>query len=113
MLAVLPGVMPIIGDSDAEARAKLSLLQSFLSPTNALVLVSSDIDKTRRIGKALYKNAVVVECWGLKNEKNPRYVDFRAAARKAEEMVRRPIPPSWTKPAAEPRRSKSRPEARS
>jgi alkanesulfonate monooxygenase SsuD/methylene tetrahydromethanopterin reductase-like flavin-dependent oxidoreductase (luciferase family) len=40
-LAVLPGVMPIIGDTDAEARAKLSLLQSFLSPTNAQVLVSS------------------------------------------------------------------------
>jgi alkanesulfonate monooxygenase SsuD/methylene tetrahydromethanopterin reductase-like flavin-dependent oxidoreductase (luciferase family) len=40
-LAVLPGVMPIIGETDAEAKAKLSLLQSYLSPTNALVLVSS------------------------------------------------------------------------
>jgi FMN-dependent oxidoreductase (nitrilotriacetate monooxygenase family) len=40
-LAVLPGVMPIIGDTDAEAKAKLSLLQSWLSPTNAAVLVSS------------------------------------------------------------------------
>jgi FMN-dependent oxidoreductase (nitrilotriacetate monooxygenase family) len=39
-LAVLPGVMPIIGDTEAEARAKLSTLQSYLSPTNALVLVS-------------------------------------------------------------------------
>jgi FMN-dependent oxidoreductase (nitrilotriacetate monooxygenase family) len=40
-VAVLPGVMPIIGDTDAEAKAKLAQLQSFLSPDNALVLVSS------------------------------------------------------------------------
>ena len=40
-LSVLPGVMPIIGHTDAEAKAKLSRLQSFLSPSNALVLVSS------------------------------------------------------------------------
>jgi len=40
-VCVLPGVMPIIGHTDAEAREKLSRLQSFLSPTNALVLVSS------------------------------------------------------------------------
>jgi FMN-dependent oxidoreductase (nitrilotriacetate monooxygenase family) len=40
-LAVLPGVMPIIGATDAEARDKLSLLQSWLTPTNALTLVSS------------------------------------------------------------------------
>lgn len=40
-LTVLPGVMPIVGDTDAEAKAKLSTLQSFLTPENALVLVSS------------------------------------------------------------------------
>ena len=40
-LSVLPGVMPIIGHTDAEAKARLSLLQSFLTPSNALVLVSS------------------------------------------------------------------------
>jgi alkanesulfonate monooxygenase SsuD/methylene tetrahydromethanopterin reductase-like flavin-dependent oxidoreductase (luciferase family) len=33
--------MPIIGDTDAEAKAKLSVLQSFLTPSNALTLVSS------------------------------------------------------------------------
>ncbi len=42
-VAVLPGVMPIIGQSDAEARDKLSLLQSWLTPTNAAVLVSGRI----------------------------------------------------------------------
>jgi FMN-dependent oxidoreductase (nitrilotriacetate monooxygenase family) len=40
-LSVLPGVMPIIGRTEAEAKEKLARLQSFLSPGNALVLVSS------------------------------------------------------------------------
>jgi len=38
---VLPGVMPILGRTDAEAHDKLALLQSWLTPTNALTLVSS------------------------------------------------------------------------
>jgi FMN-dependent oxidoreductase (nitrilotriacetate monooxygenase family) len=42
-LAVLPGVMPIIGASEAEAREKLSKLQSWLTPTNAATLVASRI----------------------------------------------------------------------
>ncbi len=37
---VLPGVMPVIGATDAEAKDKLSLLQSWLTSTNALKLVS-------------------------------------------------------------------------
>jgi DNA polymerase-3 subunit delta len=58
-------------------------------PSTTLVLVSTDLDRTRRLGKALLKHASIVECWGLKNEKNPRFIDFRATARRAEEMVRR------------------------
>jgi N-acetyl-S-(2-succino)cysteine monooxygenase len=42
-LAVLPGVMPIIGASVAEARETLSKLQSWLTPTNAATLVASRI----------------------------------------------------------------------
>jgi N-acetyl-S-(2-succino)cysteine monooxygenase len=42
-LAILPGVMPIIGASESEAREKLARLQSFLTPTNAAVLVASRI----------------------------------------------------------------------
>jgi len=42
-LAVLPGVMPVIGATDAEAKDKLSLLQSWLTPTNAAILVSGRI----------------------------------------------------------------------
>jgi FMN-dependent oxidoreductase (nitrilotriacetate monooxygenase family) len=39
-LAILPGVMPIIGHTEAEAREKLSRLQRFLVADNALTLVS-------------------------------------------------------------------------
>ena len=42
-MAILPGVMPIIGRSDAEAREQLARLQSWLSPGNAAQLVSSRI----------------------------------------------------------------------
>src|ERR1700722_8073734 len=42
-LAVLPGVMPIIGASDAEAREQLAKLQSWLTPTHAATLVTSRI----------------------------------------------------------------------
>jgi FMN-dependent oxidoreductase (nitrilotriacetate monooxygenase family) len=42
-IAVLPGVMPVIGATDAEARAKLAKLQSWITPTNAVTLVASRI----------------------------------------------------------------------
>jgi FMN-dependent oxidoreductase (nitrilotriacetate monooxygenase family) len=42
-VTVLPGVMPIIGVTESEARDKLSLLQSWLTATNALTLVTSRI----------------------------------------------------------------------
>jgi FMN-dependent oxidoreductase (nitrilotriacetate monooxygenase family) len=40
---ILPGVMPIIGDTDAQAKEQLDRLQSWLTPTNALALVSQRI----------------------------------------------------------------------
>jgi hypothetical protein len=46
-MAVLSGVMPIIGSTEAEARDKLSRLQSWLTPTKALAQV------TGRIGYAV------------------------------------------------------------
>jgi N-acetyl-S-(2-succino)cysteine monooxygenase len=42
-LSVLPGVMPIIGASEAEAKEKLNRLQSWLTPTNGLTLVTGRI----------------------------------------------------------------------
>ena len=42
-LPILPGVMPIIGDTDEQAKEQLDRLQSWLTPTNALALVSQRI----------------------------------------------------------------------
>jgi FMN-dependent oxidoreductase (nitrilotriacetate monooxygenase family) len=39
-IALLPGVMPIIGATEAEAREKLNLLQSFVTGSNAATLLS-------------------------------------------------------------------------
>jgi FMN-dependent oxidoreductase (nitrilotriacetate monooxygenase family) len=39
-LSILPGVMPIIGESDSEAKEQLAKLQSWLTSTNAVTLVS-------------------------------------------------------------------------
>lgn len=78
--------------ADAEPPGDLDALTRYVqdpSPSTTLVLVASDIDRTRRAGKAILKHATVVECWGLKTEKNPRFLDLRAAARMAEQMVRR------------------------
>jgi DNA polymerase III subunit delta len=79
-------------DTDGEPPSDLDALTKYVEDpveSTTLVLVSSDIDKTRRAGKAILKHAAVVECWGLKGEKNPRFLDLRAAARIAEQMVRR------------------------
>src|SRR3954452_3794058 len=42
-LPILPGVMPIIGETDERAKEQLARLQSWLTPTNALALVSQRI----------------------------------------------------------------------
>jgi N-acetyl-S-(2-succino)cysteine monooxygenase len=42
-MTILPGVMPIVGRTDAEAKAQLDRLQGWLTPTNALTLVSNRI----------------------------------------------------------------------
>ena len=39
-VSILPGVMPIIGETDEQAKEQLSRLQSWLTSTNALTLVS-------------------------------------------------------------------------
>lgn len=79
-------------DEGNEAAQDTDVLTRYVEspvPSTTLVLVSTDLDRTRRLGKALLKHASIVECWGLKNEKNPRFIDFRATARRAEEMIRR------------------------
>ena len=40
-LAILPGVMPVIGATQAEARNKLATLQAFVTDTNSLAMLSN------------------------------------------------------------------------
>ena len=55
------------------------------------MLVASDVDRSRRVGKTLYRTATVVECWGLKPGKDARVVDLRQVARVAEQLVRKAV----------------------
>jgi DNA polymerase-3 subunit delta len=59
-------------------------------PLTTLVFVAADVDRTRRLYKALQKQATIVECWGLKGSKDAR-VDLRQAARQAEQLVRHAV----------------------
>ena len=42
-VSILPGVMPIVGETDQQAKEQLDKLQGWLTPTNALALVSNRI----------------------------------------------------------------------
>jgi DNA polymerase-3 subunit delta len=81
-------------DTDAEPPSDLDVLTTYIqhpSASTTLVLTASDLDKSRKAGKAIVKHATVVECWGLKTEKNPRYLDLRATARVAEQLVKKAV----------------------
>jgi DNA polymerase-3 subunit delta len=81
-------------EEGSEPASDLDALTEYVqnpSPSTTLVIAANDIDKTRRAGKAILKHATVVECWGLKTEKNPRYTDFRATARVAEQLVKKTV----------------------
>jgi DNA polymerase-3 subunit delta len=59
-------------------------------PLTVLILLATDVDRTRRLYKALQKQATIVECWGLKGGKDAR-VDLRQVARQAEQLVRQSV----------------------
>ena len=59
-------------------------------PQTTLVLLASDIDRTRRLSKALLKQATIVECWGLKQSKDAK-VNLWQVAKHAEQLVRQAV----------------------
>ncbi len=68
-------------------------LEAYVSspePQTVLIFLASDVDRTRRLYKALQKQATIVECWGLKDSKDAR-VDLRQVARQAEQFVRQAV----------------------
>ena len=52
--------------------------------------LASDIDRTRRLSKALLKQATIVECWGLKQSKDAK-VNLWQVAKQAEQLVRQAV----------------------
>ena len=59
-------------------------------PSTTLVLVAADVDRSRRIGKTIHKNATIVECWGLKQGRDARRSTC-GRWRVAEQLVRQAV----------------------
>jgi DNA polymerase III delta subunit len=80
-------------DEAAEPQTELDALDRYVRepvPQTTLVLVASDVDRTRKLYKTLQKHATIVECWGLKGVRDAR-VDLREVARTAEQLVRKAV----------------------
>jgi DNA polymerase III delta subunit len=80
------------GDADGSVANADALERYVKSPERrtVLVLVAADVDRSRRLYKALQKEATIVECWGLKGSKDAR-VDLRQVARQADQLVRQAV----------------------
>jgi DNA polymerase III delta subunit len=80
--------------ADEEPASDLDVLEAYIKkpePLTTLVLVAADVDRQRKVYKALQKHAVIVECLGLRAGQDPKRVDLRQAARVAEQMVRQAV----------------------
>jgi DNA polymerase-3 subunit delta len=78
---------------DGEPGPDVDALEAYVKkpePQTVLVFVAADVDRGRRLYKALQKTATIVECWGLKGGKDVR-VDLRQVARQAEQLVRQAV----------------------
>jgi len=80
------------GDEE-EPLGDLDVLEEYVKrpePLTTLVLVAADVDRQRKVYKALQKHATIVEFWGLRASRDGR-VDLREAAREAELLVRKAV----------------------
>jgi DNA polymerase III subunit delta len=80
-------------EEDAETASDGDALAEYAKrpePGTTLVIVATDVDRSRRLYKALQKHAVIVECWGLKGAKDAR-LDLRQVASLAEQLVRKAV----------------------
>lgn len=78
-------------DGTGDRPAAGAALEQYLAspePLNALVLVASDVNKTLRPVKALYKLATVVECWGLKDGREASSWDLPGIQKRAEAWLK-------------------------
>ena len=80
-------------NDEDEPSGDVDVLEAYVKqpePSTTLVFVAADVDRTRRLYKAIQKQATIVECWGLKGGKDPK-VDLRQVARTAEALVRQAV----------------------
>lgn len=79
---------------EGEPASDLDLLEDYVKkpePQTTLVFVAADVDRQRKIYKALQKHATIVECWGLKGSKDAKNIDLRQVARHAEQLVKQAV----------------------
>jgi DNA polymerase III subunit delta len=72
----------------------VDLLEAYVrtpEPLTTLVFVAADVDRVRRLYKALQKQATIVECWGLKRGKDTKGLDLMHVARQAEALARKAV----------------------
>lgn len=80
-------------EDEEEPSGDIDLLEAYVrspEPRTTLVFVAADVDRSRRLYKALHKQATIVECWGLRGSKDAR-VDLRQVARQAETLVKQAV----------------------
>jgi DNA polymerase III subunit delta len=80
------------GDGE-EPPSDLDALEAYVKspePRTTLVFVAADVDRSRRLYKAIQKQATIVECWGLKGARDAK-VDLRQVARSAELLVKQAV----------------------
>lgn len=82
-------------EDDEEPPSDVDAITDYLQhpePSTTLVFAAADVDKSRRVWKSGFqKHATVVECWGLKGEKDPKRLDLREIAGRAEQLVRKAV----------------------
>lgn len=76
------------GDEGSSPTEALEAYVKSPEPLTTLVFVAADVDRVRRLFKAIQKHATIVECWGLKGSRDGKGVDLRQVARQAEALVR-------------------------
>jgi DNA polymerase III subunit delta len=81
-------------DEEAEPASDLDAIEQYVKspePMNTLVFVAADVDRQRKVYKALQKHATIVECWGLRGSKDAKGLDLRQVAREAEALVKQAV----------------------
>lgn len=82
-----------VGGVEEEPPSDLDALEDYVKrpePLTTLVFVAADVDRQRKVYKALQKHATIVECWGLKGSKDAKVSPYEAQ-RAAEALVRQAV----------------------